>query len=258
MEIYPYCGENAKYFFGVICGTMFAGKTTRLIQLIRRVEIARQTYIVFSHASDTRYVENAIATHTQMSFPCTYVSQASEILNHVNDEEVIIIDEAQHFDDDIVTVCRRLANEGRRVIAVCLSAGFLAEPFGPIAGLLAEAQYVEKHYAVCDFCQSDAIFHIKRHYSDAQFVGGKELYAATCRHCFGVHHYQYIRSVYKHMVSHVRHFPDFNLEHDLLLDHVRRCKDPRCKRLYWRIHGRVRSSESIQWYGPNNHYKTNE
>ena len=49
------------------------------------------------------------------------------------DVEVVGIDEAQFFDDDIVEVCNTLANSGKRVIVTGLDMDFKGEALWPDA-----------------------------------------------------------------------------------------------------------------------------
>jgi len=62
---------------------------------------------------------------------------------------VIGIDEAQFFDDEIISVCNDLANSGIRVIVAGLDMDFKGNPFGPMPALMATAEYVTKVHAVC-------------------------------------------------------------------------------------------------------------
>ena len=59
------------------------------------------------------------------------------------------IDEAQFFDDEIVTVCNDLANQGIRVVVAGLDMDFKGNPFGPMPALMATAEYVTKVHAIC-------------------------------------------------------------------------------------------------------------
>src|SRR5690606_37095890 len=63
--------------------------------------------------------------------------------------DVIGIDEAQFFDDGIVSVCNDLANRGIRVVVAGLDMDFKGNPFGPMPALMATAEYVTKVHAVC-------------------------------------------------------------------------------------------------------------
>ncbi|HCY81747.1 MAG TPA: thymidine kinase, partial [Xanthomarina gelatinilytica] len=63
--------------------------------------------------------------------------------------DVVGIDEAQFFDDEIVRVCNDLANKGVRVIVAGLDMDFKGNPFGPMPNLMATAEYVTKVHAIC-------------------------------------------------------------------------------------------------------------
>ena len=63
--------------------------------------------------------------------------------------DVVGIDEAQFFDDEIVKICNDLANQGIRVIVAGLDMDFKGNPFGPMPALMATAEYVTKVHAVC-------------------------------------------------------------------------------------------------------------
>jgi thymidine kinase len=61
--------------------------------------------------------------------------------------DVVGIDEAQFFDDEIVRVCNDLANQGIRVIVAGLDMDFKGI-LGPMPALMA-TEYVTKVHAVC-------------------------------------------------------------------------------------------------------------
>src|SRR6201999_1262721 len=98
----------------VVCGSMFSGKTEELIRRLNRARIARLRVEIFSPKADTRYDENALVSHNLTSIPSTPVENASSILLLGSDVQVIGIDEAQFFDDELPNVCKVLANRGVR------------------------------------------------------------------------------------------------------------------------------------------------
>ena len=104
----------------VICGSMFSGKTEELIRRIRRAEIARQRVKVFKPKIDNRYSEFEIVSHNDQSYPSVVVENADEILEKSFDVEVIGIDEAQFFENDLIEICQNLADSGKRVIVAGL------------------------------------------------------------------------------------------------------------------------------------------
>lgn len=133
----------------VICGSMFSGKTEELIRRLRRAKIAKQKVEIFKPTTDSRYDPEMVVSHDSNEIRSTPVPAASNIRLLVNDVDVVGIDEAQFFDDEIVTVCNDLANRGIRVIVAGLDMDFEGKPFGPMPALMATAEYVTKVHAVC-------------------------------------------------------------------------------------------------------------
>ena len=172
-------------FIEVICGSMFSGKTEELIRRLKRAQIAKQRVEIFKPIIDTRYIPEAVVSHDAHSIHSTPVSSASEILFYAGDAEVIGIDEAQFFDDELIAVCNKLASMGVRVIVAGLDMNYLGEPFGPMPALLATAEYVTKVHAICVKCGNLA-HHTHRTIDNDQLVviGETDSYEALCRKCF--------------------------------------------------------------------------
>lgn len=133
----------------VICGSMFSGKTEELIRRLKRAEFAKQKVEIFKPSVDVRYDDEEVVSHQGTSIVSTPVPAAANIRILADGCDVIGIDEAQFFDDEIVTVCNDLANVGVRVIVAGLDMDFQGKPFGPMPALMATAEYVTKVHAVC-------------------------------------------------------------------------------------------------------------
>jgi thymidine kinase len=133
----------------VICGSMFSGKTEELIRRLKRAKFAKQNVEIFKPAVDTRYDEEEVVSHNDNRIRSTPVPVSSNIRLLANNVDVVGIDEAQFFDDEIVAVCNDLANRGIRVIVAGLDMDFKGKPFGPMPALMATAEYVTKVHAVC-------------------------------------------------------------------------------------------------------------
>ena len=143
---------NHKEQFGwieVICGSMFSGKTEELIRRLRRAQFAKQRVEIFKPSVDTRYDEANVVSHQGTEIRSTPVPAAANIRILADGCDVVGIDEAQFFDDEIVAVCNDLANSGIRVIVAGLDMDFKGKPFGPMPALMATAEYVTKVHAVC-------------------------------------------------------------------------------------------------------------
>ncbi len=169
----------------IVCGSMFSGKTEELIRRLKRAKIAKQKVEIFKPAVDTRYDEENVVSHDSNSVSSTPVQNASQILFYAEDFEVVGIDEAQFFGNELVTVCNELAANGKRVIVAGLDMDYLGKPFGPIPHLMATAEYVTKVHAICMRCGSLAN-HSHRMVKNDNLVllGETDAYEPLCRSCF--------------------------------------------------------------------------
>ncbi|MDR2222461.1 MAG: thymidine kinase [Flavobacteriaceae bacterium] len=143
---------NHKEQFGwieVICGSMFSGKTEELIRRLKRANFAKQKVEIFKPAIDTRYDDEFVVSHDSNEIRSTPVPSAAHIRLLADGCDVVGIDEAQFFDEEIVSVCNDLANSGIRVVIAGLDMDFKGNPFGPMPALMATAEYVTKVHAIC-------------------------------------------------------------------------------------------------------------
>ncbi|MCF4100575.1 thymidine kinase [Gillisia sp. M10.2A] len=176
---------NHKEQFGwieVICGSMFSGKTEELIRRLKRAKFAKQKVEIFKPAIDKRYHEEMVVSHDSNEIRSTPVPSASNIRLLADGCDVVGIDEAQFFDDEIVTVCNDLANRGIRVIVAGLDMDFKGNPFGPMPNLMATAEYVTKVHAVCTRTGNLAQFSYRKAVNDdLVFLGETEEYEPLSR-----------------------------------------------------------------------------
>jgi thymidine kinase len=171
----------------VICGSMFSGKTEELIRRLNRAKIARQRVQIFKPALDKRYHEENIVSHNDNSIRSIPVGFSSEITLLAQDCEVVGLDEAQFFDEEIVKVCNALADSGKRVIVAGLDMDYMGKPFGCMPQLMATAEYVTKVHAICMVCGEVASHSYRLTSSDARvLLGEADHYEARCRRCFNL------------------------------------------------------------------------
>jgi thymidine kinase len=169
----------------VVCGSMFSGKTEELLRRIRRAKIAHLKTKMFKPMVDTRYDEEAIVSHDAHSIASTPVSNSLNILKSCNNVDVVGIDEAQFFDENLPEVCTQLANKGVRIIAAGLDKDFQGKPFGIMPQLMAIAEYVTKIHAICVQCGNLANFSYRLvNNKNVVLLGEKENYEPRCRRCF--------------------------------------------------------------------------
>lgn len=169
----------------VICGSMFSGKTEELIRRLKRARIAKLKVEIFKPQIDNRYDSENIVSHDANSITSTPIPASSNILLLSGDVDVIGIDEAQFFDNELPNVCAQLANSGIRVIIAGLDMDYKGNPFGPIPQLLAIADYITKVHAICMHCGDLANHSFRTVHQDALImVGEKESYIPLCRTCY--------------------------------------------------------------------------
>ena len=169
----------------VICGSMFSGKTEELIRRLKRAQIARQRVEIFKPQIDNRYDEEFVTSHDQNQIRSTPIPAAANIPLLINDCDVVGIDEAQFFDDEIVQVCNDLANRGMRVIVAGLDMDFQGKPFGPMPALMATAEYVTKVHAVCTRTGNLAQYSFRKSPDNSLVVlGEKDVYEPLSRAAF--------------------------------------------------------------------------
>ncbi len=169
----------------VIVGSMFSGKTEELIRRLRRAEIARQEVAIFKPEVDTRYSSDHIVSHNEQRFPSITVPHAADILDLCDTARVVAIDEGQFFSEEILDVCEKLANQGKRVIVAGLDQDYRGRPFEPMPQIMAIAEYVTKTLAICVVCGNPAN-RTQRTVRDGDrvLVGATDAYEARCRNCY--------------------------------------------------------------------------
>ena len=169
----------------VICGPMFSGKTEELIRRLVRAKIAKQEVTIFKPTLDDRYSEDYIVSHNKRKIKSLTIKNSTEIEKYSKKSDVIGIDEAQFFDLDLITICKKIARQGKRVVVAGLEKDFQALPFGPMPQLLVDAEYVTKVNAICMQCGNPANFSQRISDEKNQVVIGEiDKYEARCRKCF--------------------------------------------------------------------------
>ena len=169
----------------VICGSMFSGKTEELIRRLKRAKFARQKVEIFKPALDTRYSDVEVVSHDSNHITSTPIESSASILLLANDVEVVGIDEAQFFDNELVGVCNELARRGVRVIIAGLDMDFRCQPFGPMPALMAVADSVTKVHAICVKCGNLAYVSHRLVDGEKQVLLGEKMeYEPLCRECY--------------------------------------------------------------------------
>jgi thymidine kinase len=190
-------GTMGKGSLEVICGSMFSGKTEDLMRRLRRAEFAQKKVVTIKPKIDNRKSVTCIVSHDGNEREAELFDHDFTLLDSMisfcsePEISVIGIDEVQFFSKAIIPVIEYLVKQGKRVIVAGLDLDFRGEPFETTAYLLALADYVTKHKAICVICGADA-HHTQRLINNAPaayedpiiLVGAEELYQPRCRVCF--------------------------------------------------------------------------
>ena len=182
----------------IVCGSMFSGKTEELMRRLKRAEYAKQKVLTIKHHIDTRKSVSCIVSHDGNQRKAHALDGSQEGFEEVlafigEDTQVVGVDEAQFFPDQIVDLIQILVARGKRVIAAGLDMNFRGEPFGVMPALMAMADDVTKLKAICMSCGADA--HYTQRLIDGEpakwddpviVVGAEECYEARCRDCFTI------------------------------------------------------------------------
>lgn len=184
MFIEPNLSGERRGWIEVICGSMFSGKTEELIRRLKRAKIANLKVEIFKPAIDIRYDENNVVSHDANAIQSTPIDNSQTILLLAEGVDVVGIDEAQFFDDEICNVCETLALRGVRVIVAGLDMDYLGKPFGQMPYLLSIADYITKLHAICMQCGNIANVSFRKTTQEGQvLLGEKETYEPRCRKC---------------------------------------------------------------------------
>jgi len=177
---------NQDGFLHLIIGPMFAGKSTHLIKIIRRLRAIDIPVFVIKPSIDNRYSETHVASHDNVNENCFICDKLREVLKEDNykNAKVVIVEEGQFFKDIVKFVKRATDEDKKHVIVYGLNGDYKRKPFGHILKLTALANKIDKFDAYCYFCKNTtpADYTLKEKGSSERIeVGDKDIYKPVCR-----------------------------------------------------------------------------
>ncbi|MEZ4985989.1 MAG: thymidine kinase [Saprospiraceae bacterium] len=185
MFLEPFFRGQRSGWVEVICGSMFSGKTEELLRRLKRSKFANQKVEIYKPRLDTRYDSVKVVSHDENFILATPIDHSSQMLSVGADVTVVGIDEAQFFDMELIQNAQQLALMGKRVIIAGLDMDYRGQPFGPMPGLLAVAEYITKVHAICSHCGNLATHSYRLSKEDATvLLGEKDKYEPRCRACY--------------------------------------------------------------------------
>lgn len=176
-------------YLNLIIGPMFSGKSTRLIQYIRRYKTLDKKMIIIKPNIDTRYtLEDELCTHDNQKQKCVSLeSNNLKIIfedNNYSEAEIIIIEEGQFFTELYNIVKKMLDTDKKRVYIAALNGDYNRELFGDIHQLISQCDNIEFMQALCLDCKdgTPGCFTKRLSNNNSQIlVAGNTEYKAVCR-----------------------------------------------------------------------------
>jgi thymidine kinase len=176
--------ESGEGKIELIIGPMFSGKSTRLIEQMRKYVYKAKKTIMVKYYADQRYSEKSeVVTHDLIKYDsinCKLLRNSFETLKQY---DVIGIDEGQFF-ADLVEVCEELALMGKIILIAALNGDFRMEPFPVIQRIISKSDKIKLLKAYCFNCHKDAKFSLRIVQSnETVLIGAGEAYKPACREC---------------------------------------------------------------------------
>ena len=167
----------------VVCGPMFAGKTTAVLQLLRTAQAAGRRTLAVKPARDVRYADRELVTHVGDRLPALPVARVDEVLPHAAD--LVAIDEVHFFASQAVPPIDALLARGTDVVVAGCDIDHFGDVFAPFDALLPRADAVTRIAGTCARCGAPST-HSERLVAstDRIIVGGIGDFVATCAACF--------------------------------------------------------------------------
>lgn len=166
----------------VICGPMFAGKSTALLKAFRGATAG--TSRLFKPAMDTRYDKDAVVTHDGIRGAAMPIRAMPSIPDAIR---TVFLDEVQFMEDpwfegNLPEEIFTLLSRGISVWTSGLDMDAWGVPFAVTAQLLAMADEVFKLKSACHSCGDVAgMTTLLGSSQDRVTLGGSDTYAPSCR-----------------------------------------------------------------------------
>lgn len=175
-------------YLEIILGSMFSGKTSRLVEIYKQCKFCNIPVEVINHSIDVRYDEELMSTHDKVKIPCIKTNKIMSVWNNLEEKtEVILINEGQFFEDLYETVNIMLKN-GKKIYICGLDGDFERKKFGQILDLIPLCDKVTKLTSLCSLCKNGTlgIFSKRITSEKKQTVIGSDNYIPVCRNCYEI------------------------------------------------------------------------
>lgn len=171
-------------YLEIILGGMYAGKTSRLVEIYKQCRFCNISVNVINHSDDNRYDDALMSTHDQIKIPCIKTERLLDIA--IEDyADVVLINEGQFF-PDLEDFVKKLLLCGKKVYICGLDGDFERKKFGQILDLIPLCDKVTKLTSLCNLCKNGTpgIFSKRITSEKEQTVVGSTNYIPVCRACY--------------------------------------------------------------------------
>ena len=196
--------SNQSAYLEIILGSMFSGKTSRLVEIYKQCKFCNISVIVINHSLDNRYDEELLSTHDHVKIPCLKTDKLLDIwtdnidlekdvstVPRINDilkvarSSVILINEGQFF-PDLVNFTKKLLLNDKKIYICGLDGDFERKKFGQILDLIPLCDKVTKLTSLCSICKdgTPGIFSKRLTLEKEQTIVGSSNYIPVCRKCY--------------------------------------------------------------------------
>ena len=165
----------------IIMGNMFSGKTSEMIRRLKRYNVIGKRIVVINSQKDTRSSEEVLRTHDNVTFKCIKTNDLTEI--HIDDADIIAIDEAQFF-HGLKTFIERALEIDKTILIAGLDGDYKQRKFGELLDCIPLADDITKLSAMCMDCLDGTQGPFTKRIVKSkklELVGGDDMYKAVCR-----------------------------------------------------------------------------
>jgi thymidine kinase len=191
-------------YLEIILGSMYSGKSTRLVEIYKQCKFCNISVAVINHCSDNRYDDELLSTHDKIKIPCIKTEKLFDIWTDPSNMEenialvprikdkfkvatsdVILINEGQFF-PDLEEFVKTLLEYNKKIYICGLDGDFERKQFGQILNLIPLCDEVSKLTSLCSLCKngSKGIFSMRLSNETEQMVVGSDNYIPVCRRCY--------------------------------------------------------------------------
>lgn len=172
-------------YLEIIIGPMFSGKTSKLLEIYKQCTFCNIPVAVINHCSDTRYHPELLSSHDKITIPCIQTATIASVWKNILHVDVILINEAQFFEDLYPTVLEMI-DHGKKVYIAGLDGDFERKKFGAVLDLIPLCDKITKLTSLCGSCRdgTPAVFSKRLTTETGQVVIGIDNYIPVCRRCY--------------------------------------------------------------------------